>query len=103
MVQRRQLNVGTPGKDCMNMIAGMKGIMLISAGELTQFTVSCFEDSSDFQARYVRSVEELQASSGKKYAQLDAAHRGLEGIGSCGHQTLPEYQVNGGSYEINSW
>ena len=89
----------TPRSDLDNVLDGKKGVLIVSSGKLPQYTVSRCTDLSIFRARHVHEVE---VSKDTVYIRLDAAQRGL-GTGSCGPQTLPEYRVNGGTFEINFW
>jgi hypothetical protein len=88
-------------QDIDHVISRKTGIMLVSSGKLPHFTVSRCTDCQMFRSRHARSLE-LQPSKDTIYVRLDAAQRGL-GTGSCGPQTLPEYQVNGDVYEVNFW
>ena len=74
-------------------------MLIVSSGKLLQFNVCRWTDTQLFKARH---VDEVEVSKDTIYVKLDAAQRGL-GTGSCGPQTLPEYQVNSGAYEINFW
>jgi len=64
--------------------------ILVEPGEPLGFDVSHFTASDLFGARH---TIDLRARP-EVYLTLDAAHRGV-GTGSCGPDTLPEYQVNG--------
>ena len=75
--------------------------MLVSSGKLPQFTSSRCTDTQIFAARHARACD-LLPSKDTIYVRLDAAQRGV-GTGSCGPQTLPEYQVNGGEHEVTFW
>jgi len=65
-----------------NAVAGKRGILLVSSGKLTHFTVSRCTDTQMFQARHARASE-LNPSTDRIYVRLDAAQRGM-GTGSCG-------------------
>lgn len=67
-----------------NVIAGRKGVLLVSSGKMPQFTVSRCTDNQIFQARHAR-VSELNPSKDRIHVRLDSAQRGL-GTGSCGKQ-----------------
>ena len=89
----------TPRSNLDNVIEGKKGILLVSSKKQLQYNVSRCTDIQLFRARH---VHEIEVSPDTVYIRLDAAQRGL-GTGSCGPQTLPEYQVNSGTFEINFW
>lgn len=79
------------------------------SGSLLQYNLTRCTDIQVFKARHVHEIEtkkytykDYKIGYGCIYLKLDAAQRGL-GTGSCGPQTLPEYQVNGGTYNINFW
>jgi len=85
------------------------GILIVSSGSLLQYNLTRSTDLQVFKACHVHEAEtsddtipETSFQIGCIYLKLDAAQRGL-GTGSCGPQTLPEYQVNGGVYNINFW
>ena len=82
-----------------NELQGKKGLLFVSSGKLLQYNVSRCTDLDLFRARH---VHEIQVSKDTVYVRLDAAQRGL-GTGSCGPQTLPQYQVDGGKFELNFW
>jgi len=65
-----------------NAVAGKRGILLVSSGNLSHFTVSRCTDTQMFQARHARASE-LNPSTDRIYVRLDAAQRGM-GTGSCG-------------------
>jgi hypothetical protein len=96
-----KMTMYTAAQNIDHVISGKTGMMLVSSGKLPHFTVSRCEDCQIFKSRHARSLE-LQPSKNTIYVRLDAAQRGL-GTGSCGPQTLPEYQVNGAAYEVNFW
>ena len=97
---KRPKSERTPYSDIAdNVLADRKGLFLASSGRLLQFNVSRCTDTEIFQARH---VNELQPTKDTIHIRLDAAQRGL-GTGSCGPQTLAQYQVNGVSYEVNFW
>lgn len=89
----------TPQTQMDNILQGKTGVLFVSSGKLLQYNVSRCTDLDLFRARH---VHEIKVSKDTVYVRLDAAQRGL-GTGSCGPQTLPEYQVNGRKYEINFW
>jgi len=79
-------------------VADKKGLMIAPASnELPQFAISRHTDSSLFSARH---VNELQDDHDRIFVRIDAAQRGL-GSGSCGPQTLEQYKVNGGKYNLS--
>ena len=82
-----------------SMISGKKGLLVVPTTKCLQFTTSRCTDTEIFAARHVNNLE---PSKDRIYVRLDSAQRGL-GTGSCGPQTLPEYQVNGGVHEISFW
>lgn len=88
-----------PKKTLDNVLEGKRGVLVVPSGGLLQYNVTRCTDIQMFKARH---VHEIEVSTEKVYLKLDAAQRGL-GTGSCGPQTLPEYQVNGGIYNINFW
>jgi len=88
-----------PKKTLDNVLEGKRGVLIVPSGNLLQYNVTRCTDIQMFKARH---VHEIEVSKDKIYVKLDAAQRGL-GSGSCGPQTLPEYQVNGGVYKINFW
>lgn len=67
-----------------NVIAGRKGVLLVSSGKMPQCTVSRCTDNLIFQARHARASE-LNPLTDRIYVRLDSAQRGL-GTGSCGKQ-----------------
>ena len=89
----------TPQTQMDNILQGKTGVLFVSSGKLLQYNVSRCTDLDLFRARH---VHEIKVSKDTVYVRLDAAQRGL-GTGSCGPQTLPEYKVNGGKYDINFW
>ena len=74
-----------------NVIAGKKGILLVSSGKMPQYTVSRCTDTQIFQARHARASE-LNPSTDRIYVRLDAAQRGL-GTGSCGKNIIGRWHV----------
>lgn len=79
-----------------DVLDNKSGLLIVPTNSDIQFTVSRFTDSQIFAARH---PNELTPSS-NIYVRLDAAQRGL-GTGSCGPQTLTEYQVDGGTYQVS--
>lgn len=71
--------------------------MIAPTSRELQFTTSLHTDVSLFSARH---VSELKEDQDMIYIRIDAAQRGL-GSGSCGPQTLRQYKVNGGSYNLS--
>jgi len=88
-----------PRTNLDDAVEGRKGMLIVSSDKLLQFNVCRWTDTQIFKARH---VDEVEVSKDTIYVRLDAAQRGL-GTGSCGPQTLPEYRVNSGTYEINFW
>jgi len=82
-----------------SMVSDKKGLLIVSSGKLLQFATSRCTDAKIFAARH---TNELEPSKDTIYVRLDAAQRGL-GTGSCGPQTLSEYQIDAGRYEVNFW
>lgn len=82
-----------------SIISGKKGLLIVSSGKLLQFATSRCTDAQIFAARH---INELEPAKDTTFVRLDSAQRGI-GSGSCGPQTLSEYQVNAGTYEINCW
>lgn len=78
-----------------DIIDNKTGLLIIPTNNDNQFTLLRYTDAQVFAARHSNDL----TSSSSIYVHLDAAQRGL-GSGSCGPQTLPEYQVNGGLYDI---
>ena len=81
------------------VIAERQGLLIMSSEKLLNFTASHYTDAEVFAARHINELKQLHDSI---YIRLDAAQRGL-GTGSCGPQTLAQYQVNGGSHRISFW
>jgi hypothetical protein len=90
----------TPSDSIEKVLENKNGLLIVPCDKNLSFHVSRYKDAEMFAARH---INELTPSSNKLvYIRLDAAQRGL-GSGSCGPQTLPKYQVNGGSYRIAFW
>ena len=84
----------TPQTQMDNILQGKTGVLFVSSGKLLQYNVSRCTDLDLFRARH---VHEIKVSKDTVYVRLDAAQRGLGTVGG------PEYQVNGGKYDINFW
>ena len=81
-----------------DILRNKTGLLVVPHNEDLQFTVSRYTDTQVFAARHTNDLTPGKAI----YIRLDAAQRGL-GTGSCGPQTLPQYQLNGGTYHIAFW
>ena len=79
------------------VVTSRRGLMIAPTSRELQFTTSLHTDVSLFSARH---VSELKEDQDMIYIRIDAAQRGL-GSGSCGPQTLRQYKVNGGSYNLS--
>ena len=81
------------------VLEGKQGLLMMPIKDMLQFNTSRCTDAQLFAGRH---VNDLEPSENTIYVRFDAAHRGL-GTGSCGPQTLPRYQVDGGTYHISFW
>ena len=77
-----------------------KGLLVLPIDANPDFLASRCTDAQLFAARH---VNELGPSKDSIYVRLDAAQRGL-GTGSCGPQTLPQYQITAGNEcKVSFW
>lgn len=90
----------TPSDSIEKVLENKNGLLIVPCDKNLSFHVSRYKDAEIFSARHINEL--TPTSANPVYIRLDTAQRGL-GTGSCGPQTLPRYQVNGGSYRISFW
>mmetsp|Transcript_10320 Transcript_10320/g.18972 ORF Transcript_10320/g.18972 Transcript_10320/m.18972 type:complete len:170 (+) Transcript_10320:3504-4013(+) len=90
-------------KNIDDVVSGKQGLLLLPTSTHPEFSVSRCTDTQLFRARH---INELNPSKDSIFVRIDAAQRGL-GTGSCGPQTLPEYQINddteGNTCKLSFW